>query len=69
MQSTKTVKLNDAQIHRWMEILLKRAKKVGEEGEVPVTAVILNENGYCIGHGSNTRNKNKAELNLIILAV
>ena len=70
MEVSKTVKLNDAQIHRWMGILLKRAKRVGEEGEVPVAAVILNEKGYCIGHGRNTRNKNSdpmghAELNAL----
>ena len=56
MQRTKTVELNDTQMRRWMGILLERAKRVGEEGEVPVTAVVLNEKGYCIGHGRNARN-------------
>ncbi|KGG19010.1 tRNA-specific adenosine-34 deaminase [Prochlorococcus marinus str. SS51] len=40
-----------------MMILRKRAKIVGKEGEVPITAIILNEKGHCIGHGRNTRNK------------
>ncbi len=57
MQSAKPVKLNDKQIYRWMETLLKRAKQVGQEGEVPVTAIILDEKGHCIGHGRNKRNK------------
>ncbi len=57
MQFAKPVKLNDTQIYRWMVILLKRAKEIGDEGEVPVTAVILNEQGHCIGHGRNNRNK------------
>ena len=57
MELAKPVKLNDTQIDRWMRILLERAKKVGEQGEVPVAAVILDEKGHCIGHGRNTRNK------------
>ncbi|KGG15359.1 tRNA-specific adenosine-34 deaminase [Prochlorococcus sp. MIT 0602] len=40
-----------------MEILLERANRTGSQGEVPVSAVILNEYGHCIGHGTNTRNK------------
>ncbi len=37
--------------------LIARAKKIGDLGEVPVTAVVLDEFGRCIGHGSNRRNK------------
>ncbi len=56
MESAKPVKLNDTQIYRWMLILKERARVVGEQGEVPVAAVILNEKGHCIGQGRNNRN-------------
>ena len=42
-----------------MRILLYRSQIIGAEGEVPITAVILDNLGRCIGHGSNTRNKEK----------
>ena len=38
-----------------MEILLKRAKRDGDIGEIPVAAVILDNKGRCIGRGSNRR--------------
>ncbi|MGB1415932.1 MAG: nucleoside deaminase [Synechococcus sp.] len=40
-----------------MKRLLRRAAVLGEEGEVPVSAVILDEAGRCIGHGRNTRER------------
>ena len=40
---------------RWMRILLARAESVGESGEIPVTAVVLDPTGRCIGHGRNRR--------------
>ena len=57
MQFAKPIQLNDTQTLRWMFILLKRARNAGDDGEVPVSAVILNEKGHCIGHGRNTRNR------------
>ncbi len=57
MQVRKPVKLNDTQTQEWMLTLLKRAKETGENGEVPITAIILDERGHCIGHGRNNRNK------------
>ena len=57
MQLPEPIKLNDTQTLRWMFILLKRARDVGNDGEVPVSAIILNEKGHCIGHGRNTRNR------------
>ncbi len=38
-----------------MSILLARSELIGLLGEVPVSAVMLDENGHCIGHGSNRR--------------
>ncbi len=57
MQFPKPIKLNDTETRRWMFILLKRARNAGDSGEIPVSAVILNEKGHCIGHGRNTRNR------------
>lgn len=41
----------------WMERLLRRARQVGLEGEVPVAAVILDRHGRAIGWGSNRRHR------------
>ncbi len=57
MRLPKPIKLNDSKIFRWMMILFERAKEIGEEGEVPIAAIILDDQGRCIGHGRNQRNK------------
>ena len=49
------VELENAEIHAWMQRLLQRAERLGESGEIPVSAVILDADGRCIGHGSNRR--------------
>ena len=42
--------------HRlWMGRLLRLAQRVGERGEVPVAAAVLDGQGRCIGWGSNRR--------------
>lgn len=38
-----------------MQRLLRRAAQVGQEGEIPVAAVILDGCGQCLGWGSNRR--------------
>ncbi len=45
-----------------MSLLIARAKKIGALGEVPVSAVILDKFGRCIGHGSNCRNQKNLPL-------
>ena len=40
---------------RWMDVLLQRAEEIGDQGEVPVAAVILDAQGKAIGHGRNRR--------------
>ena len=40
-----------------MSRLIIRAKEIGKGGEVPVSALILNSKGHCIGYGSNRRNQ------------
>ena len=47
--------MREATVQRWMTVLLQRAERVGEAGEVPVAAVVLDAEGRCIGHGSNRR--------------
>ncbi len=49
------VELKNAEINDWMKRLLSRAEQLGKSGEVPVSAVVLDAEGRCIGHGSNRR--------------
>ena len=49
------LELENAEIHAWMKRLLQRAERLGESGEIPVSAVVLDAQGRCIGHGSNRR--------------
>lgn len=46
---------------RWMKCILRRSSEVGKN-ELPISAVILDERGRCIGRGSNIRNTNKDPL-------
>ena len=46
---------------KWMKFILRRSEKVGEV-ELPITAVIIDEKGRCIGRGSNKRETNKDPL-------
>ncbi len=57
MKNKQPIKLDLEKVEKWMKLLLRRAEVVGIEGEVPVSAVILNEQGRCIGYGHNTRNR------------
>ena len=41
----------------WMARLLRRAKRLGDEGEIPVAAVVLDESGRAIGWGVNRRER------------
>ena len=46
---------------KWMRVVLRRAKVVGEI-ELPISALIIDENGRCIGRGSNKRELNNDPL-------
>lgn len=49
--------------HRlWMERLLRCAAKVGDSGEIPVAAAVLDERGRCIGWGVNGREQQRNPL-------
>jgi len=52
----------DAQLRLWMERLLRRAAAVGENGEIPVAAVVLDGQGRCVGWGSNRRHSHQDPL-------
>ena len=38
-----------------MKRLLTKAKLIGQRGEVPIAALILDKKGRCIGYGGNRR--------------
>ena len=46
----------------WMRRLLRCAQRVGEQGEIPVAAVVLDERGRAIGWGSNRRERDQQPL-------
>ena len=45
-----------------MGLLLRRAEAIGERGEVPVSALVLDGHGRCIGFGGNTREQDQDPL-------
>ena len=46
---------------KWMKFILRRSDEVGKK-ELPITAVIIDEKGRCIGRGSNKRETNNDPL-------
>ena len=46
--------INSLEYVKWMKFILRRAEEVGR-AELPITAVILDSRGRCIGRGSNRR--------------
>jgi len=44
-----------------MKFILRRSKEVGKI-ELPISAVVIDERGRCIGRGSNKRNSNNDPL-------
>ena len=54
---SKPISLSQQEKINWMKRLLAKAKIVGEEGEVPIAAVILDRKGRCIGYGGNRRER------------
>ncbi len=46
---SKTISLSQQEKINWMKRLLSKAKLLGESGEVPIAAVILDKKGRCIG--------------------
>ena len=59
---SKTISLSQQEKINWMKRLLSKAKLVGERGEVPIAAIILDNRGRCIGYGGNRRETMKDPL-------
>jgi tRNA(adenine34) deaminase len=60
VSSAATLPSADAEQHRhrfWMARLLRLAQRVGESGEIPVAAAVLDGRGRCVGWGSNRRHR------------
>ncbi len=53
----KPVVLKPELQRHWMARLLRHAQQVGESGEIPVAALVLDAHGRCVGWGSNTRHR------------
>ncbi len=54
-------KIENLDYLKWMKFILRRSEEVGKI-ELPITAVIIDENGRCIGRGSNKREINNDPL-------
>ena len=59
---SKLISLSQQEKIKWMSRVLDKAKIVGEEGEVPVAAIVLDDKGRCIGYGGNRREAMKDPL-------
>ena len=54
-------KINNSNYILWMNTRLRRSKEIGKV-ELPISSIILDERGRCIGRGVNRRNINKDPL-------
>ena len=63
VQKTKSKhkKIEHSDYIKWMQFILRRSEEVGKV-ELPITAVIIDEKGRCIGRGSNKREINNDPL-------
>ena len=59
---SKPIALSQKEKINWMTRLLAKATLVGERGEVPIAAIILDNRGRCIGYGGNRREEMKDPL-------
>jgi tRNA(adenine34) deaminase len=54
--------LKPAEHSLWMQRLLRRAEAVGDAGEIPVAAVVIDAKGRAVGWGSNRRERDQQPL-------
>jgi len=59
--SIQNINNANLEIIEWMKFILRRAYEVGKV-ELPISAVIIDERGRCIGRGTNKRNSNNDPL-------
>ena len=57
----KQEKIKHLDYIKWMKFILRRSEEVGKV-ELPISAVIIDEKGRCIGRGSNKRELNNDPL-------
>ena len=57
----KRIGINISKYSKWMKFILRRSEEIGEV-ELPISSIILDERGRCIGRGINRRNINKDPL-------
>ena len=53
--------ISNSEYIKWMKFILRRSGEVGKI-ELPISAVVIDEKGRCIGRGSNNRNSNNDPL-------
>jgi len=53
--------LKDSKYSKWMKLVLRRSEEIGKV-ELPISSIILDERGRCIGRGVNKRSINKDPL-------
>ena len=58
---TKKINYHNLDYEKWMKFILRRNKEVSKF-ELPISAVIIDEKGRCIGRGSNKREINNDPL-------
>ena len=58
---SKKKQLNNPEYLTWMKSILRRSDEIGKY-ELPISSIILDEKGRCIGRGINRRNSNKDPL-------
>ena len=61
VESNSNKNENYLKYSKWMNIVLRRANEVGKI-EIPISALIIDERGRCIGRGSNNRQINNNPL-------
>lgn len=62
LHRAEAMDLEPAEHILWMRRLLRRAEAVGDEGEIPVAAVVLDGQGRALGWGSNRRERDQQPL-------
>jgi len=55
------ISANYSKYSKWMNSILKRSEEIGKI-ELPISSIILDERGRCIGRGVNRRNINNDPL-------
>ena len=55
------IETKNSKYSKWMKMILRRSEEIGNV-ELPISSIILDERGRCIGRGVNRRNIDKDPL-------